>query len=119
MLLSSREDILKKSILGGKVLYKKNCWEFYECGREPGGKNVESLGTCPAATENGADGLNDGQNGGRICWAIAGTLCGGKVQGEFSKKKISCFSCGFFKTVKNETSPFEFQILKPGQEYEG
>jgi uncharacterized protein YbcI len=27
--------------------------------------------------------INNGVNGGRICWTITGTLCGGKVQGDF------------------------------------
>jgi hypothetical protein len=29
-------------------------------------------------------------NAGRICWAIAGTFCGDKVQGDFAQKSVSC-----------------------------
>ncbi len=62
---------------------KKNCWEYKRCGREPGGVKVHELGECKAATEEKLDGVHDGENGGRACWVIAGTMCGGKVQGQF------------------------------------
>ncbi len=78
---------------------KRNCWEFRGCGREPGGSAVDELGPCPAATETSANGLNGGLNGGRICWSIAGTLCGGKVQGTAAAKMPTCLDCPFFKTV--------------------
>ena len=79
-----------------------NCWQAKKCGREPGGANVAQLGVCPASTEKAAHGRNGGQNGGRICWAVTGTLCGGKVQGTFAQKRLSCMSCDFFKQVKTE-----------------
>ncbi len=60
---------------------KRNCWQVMDCGREPAGSKVEELGVCPAAIVERANGVNDGLNGGRICWAIAGTFCGGEVQG--------------------------------------
>jgi hypothetical protein len=53
---------------------KLNCWEFEKCGRQPGGIKVKELGVCPAATEKRAHGINGGINGGRACWAIAGTF---------------------------------------------
>jgi hypothetical protein len=31
-------------------------------------------------------GTHDGKFGGRACWIVAGTLCGGKEQGTFAKK---------------------------------
>lgn len=96
---------------------KLNCWEFMNCGREPGGKNVSSLGVCPAAEDVSADGLNGGRNGGRLCWAIAGTLCDGKIQGTFAEKRLLCFACDFFRHVKEEEGIGKFQILKPGQSY--
>ncbi|MBI5361279.1 MAG: hypothetical protein HZA48_11940 [Planctomycetes bacterium] len=95
---------------------KQNCWEFKKCGREPGGAKVSELGVCPATTDASADGLNGGKNGGRICWAIAGTLCGGKVQGTFPQKHISCLICDFFKKTKEDEGA-AFLMLKPGQEY--
>ena len=83
-------------------LPKKNCWEFLECGREPDGKNTDTLGICPASTDISADGKNEGKNGGRICWAISGTYCHKKMQGLFAKTQLSCRSCIFFKKVKEE-----------------
>lgn len=81
---------------------KQNCWEFKKCGRQVGGEKTKELGVCPAADTVSADGVNEGKNGGRVCWAIAGTLCGGKVQGSYTDKQLSCMSCEFFKKVKNE-----------------
>ena len=78
---------------------KMNCWEFKKCGREPGGKKVRELGVCPAAIERRVDGTNDGLNGGRACWALAGTLCGGKVQGSFAAKVVNCMKCDFYQLV--------------------
>lgn len=80
----------------------RNCWEAKGCGREPGGKNAGQLGICPAATEARLNGVNRGRNGGRACWPIAGTLCGGKVQGTFAAKVQNCFSCDFYQTVARE-----------------
>ena len=81
---------------------KSNCWEYKQCGREPGGKNVEELGVCPAATDNESDGINEGNNAGRCCWRIAGTLCAGKVQGSYAKKIRRCSLCNFYKLVKSD-----------------
>ncbi len=81
---------------------KQNCWEFKKCGREPGGAKVADLGVCPAASDSSFNGLNGGIKGGRICWAVVGTLCGGKVQGSFAEKRLSCLSCDFFNIVKKE-----------------
>jgi len=83
---------------------KLNCWEVMKCGREPGGKNVAELGICPAPTETRADGTNNGKNGGRACWAIAGTFCRGIVQGTFAKKLGDCQKCKFYKLVLKEES---------------
>ncbi len=66
---------------------KQNCWEFLKCGRGSGGKAEHS--TCPASTDTSANGLNEGKNGGRICWAISGTFCGGKIGGFYAKKQLS------------------------------
>jgi len=65
-----------------------NCWDVKNCGRVPGGANVGSLGVCPAYP-----------NHGRACWDIAGTFCGGKVQGSSAKKFASCMACEFYKDV--------------------
>jgi hypothetical protein len=96
---------------------RRNCWEFKQCGREPGGERAAELGVCPAALDASADELNGGKNGGRLCWAIGGTLCGGKVQGEFAQKVLSCLSCDFHKLVREEEGTANFLLLKPGQKY--
>lgn len=85
---------------------KINCWEYMCCGREPGGKKVEDLGVCPASTAKRADGANSGKNGGRVCWVIAGTRCGGEVKGTFATQFKDCLKCEFFKLVcKEEEEP--------------
>ena len=81
---------------------KMNCWEFKKCGREPGGIKSAELGVCPAATETSVSNVNGGKNGGRCCWVIAGTLCGGKVQGSFALKYSNCVMCEFYKKVGSE-----------------
>ena len=87
---------------------KRNCWEFKKCGREPGGAHESELGVCPAAIETRLDGTNGGTNGGRACWAIAKTLCVGKVEGTFSAKVGNCLLCAFYKAVcKEEGARFE------------
>ncbi len=96
---------------------RQNCWEFKNCGRSPGGAKVSELGLCPACIEVSANGLNSGKNGGRICWAVTGTLCGGQVQGSFAQKQVSCMTCEFFKKVKEEEGTGRFELLKPGQAY--
>ena len=77
----------------------QSCWDFKKCGRQPGGARVADLGVCPASIASEADGLNGGRNGGRICWALTGTLCGGKVQGTFAEKLGNCVECDFYRLV--------------------
>ena len=84
---------------------KLNCWEFKKCGREPGGAKVSELGVCPVPIEVRTNGKNAGKNGGRVCWAVSGTLCGGKVQGTHAAKLGNCLNCEFFKLVASEQGP--------------
>lgn len=79
-----------------------NCWEVMMCGRETGGDNAAEYGVCPAAADESYDGINSGKCGGRICWAVAGTLCGGCVQGTFADKRCSCLNCDFYQMVQEE-----------------
>ncbi|MFH0919833.1 MAG: hypothetical protein V1913_05675 [Fibrobacterota bacterium] len=81
---------------------RQNCWEFKKCGREPNGLKNAELGVCPAAIEVRVDKINDGKNGGRSCWAVTGTFCGGKVQGTFASKLANCMACEFYKRVLSE-----------------
>lgn len=89
---------------------KQNCWELKKCGRQSGGAKANELGVCPAAQNTATHGLNGGINGGRICWAVVGTLCGGKVQGAFADKQLSCMACEFYKKVKSEEAG-DFMLL--------
>lgn len=84
---------------------KKNCWEKKKCGRQPGGDNTGELGICPVTKNLAAHGINSGINGGRACWAIEGTLCGGEVQGTYSQKMGGCMKCEFYSQVRQEQGP--------------
>jgi hypothetical protein len=81
---------------------KKNCWEFKQCGRESGGSKTGEFGVCPASEDARLDGVHDGKNSGRGCWMVAGTHCGGEVQGSFAQKIKNCMDCDFYNTVRNE-----------------
>jgi hypothetical protein len=83
----------------------KNCWEFKQCGRQPGGHKVTELGICPAATEQRVNLVHQGRNAGRCCWAIAGTLCKGEIQGSFAQKVGNCMKCDFYSLVTAEEGP--------------
>ncbi len=65
-----------------------NCWESKKCGREAGGPKSAELGICPAFT----------RKAGLACWMVAGTFCGGEVQGTFADKQHNCMTCDFYKT---------------------
>jgi hypothetical protein len=91
---------------------KLNCWEIKKCGREVGGIKVKDLGVCIAATEVRTNGIHNGKSGGRVCYALAGTLCGGKVQGTFATKLQNCMQCDVYKQVIKE----EGSNHKPTQE---
>ena len=59
------------------------CWEYKKCGRD-------TDRSCPAVT----------QNAGRACWLVAGTMCGGEVQGSAAQKLGNCRDCDFYSKVK-------------------
>ncbi len=84
---------------------KINCWEYKKCGREPEGESVSELGVCPVTVENKGEGIHQGENGGRCCWVIAGSLCKGELQGTFAKKSRNCHKCDFYKKVMREEQP--------------
>ncbi len=81
---------------------KTNCWEYKRCGREAGGAKVRELGVCPAYEDQANEGLNGGSRAGRYCWKVAGTFCGGKIQGTWAVKMGSCSQCDFFRAVRAE-----------------
>jgi hypothetical protein len=80
----------------------ENCWELMHCGREPSGDMSAQQGVCPVFDAVEYNGVNDGQNGGRFCWTVAGTLCHGHVQGTFAEKFMNCMSCEFYEQVVRE-----------------
>lgn len=92
-----------------------NCWEFKKCGREPGGEKVSGLGICPAATWEQHKGVHGGRYGGRICWALVGTLCGGQIQGVFAEKVNNCLRCDFYRYVR-EAEGKDFRYALPDRD---
>lgn len=84
---------------------KTNCWEFKKCERQPGGRLVGEFGVCQAAAHEMLNGIHGGENAGRACWAVAGTFCGGAVQGTEAQKQHNCWMCDFFQLVKKEETP--------------
>jgi len=60
------------------------CWKYMQCGRD-----VNNEVKCPAYPHFG-----------QVCWAVAGTLCAGKVQGTFAQKIDDCRNCRFYKRQK-------------------
>jgi len=83
---------------------KLNCWEIKKCGREPEGVKVTELGVCPASIERKLHGVHGGENAGRACWVVAGSMCGGKIQGSYAEKYMNCNICDFYMKVKSEES---------------
>ena len=81
---------------------RMNCWEHKGCGRQPGGDKLDELGVCPAASNDGLDGIHGGAHAGRACWVIVGTLCQGEVQRSFGHKIDTCLRCDFYNTVKEQ-----------------
>jgi len=81
---------------------KMNCWEYMECGREPGGSNANKLGICPSSIASKYDGINGGKYAGRFCWPVAGTFCNGDLQGTFAEKIKDCLKCPFFLSVAQQ-----------------
>ena len=55
---------------------KQNCWEFMECGRQPGGSNTDEQGICPASTALVYDDINGGSNAGRLLLNWSSTPAG-------------------------------------------
>ncbi len=68
---------------------KTQCWQCIGCGIE-----TDPARRCPAYPYFG-----------RICWAIAGTMCHGKVMGTYAEKIHDCHQCPFFKRCQNPDDP--------------
>jgi len=79
----------------------QNCWEIKECGRASDGPKAEELGECIASVE----GL------GHSCWAIAGTLCDGVVQGTIAQKEENCTKCDVFRLYNRATGVHGMTVI--------
>ncbi|MGD2079842.1 MAG: hypothetical protein PVG55_00920 [Nitrospirota bacterium] len=55
-----------------------NCWEYKQCG-------MEVARQCPAYP-----------GAGRICYMVAGTLCGGGPLLNYDQKAKNCMQCDFY-----------------------
>jgi len=101
-----------------RTMAKLNCWEHKNCGRQPGGHKSQELGICPVTTHQELHGAHEGKNAGRACWAIAGSLCGGKIQGTYAQKLSNCWRCDFMNVVKKEEdpAPLGFSATRLGME---
>lgn len=87
------------------------------CGRGSSRNNIIESRICNAAIDYKSDGINEGKNGGRICWAIVGTLCNNHSRELICgirkwRSTQSCLSCSFFKKVKKEQGYGKFTTLK-------
>ena len=78
-----------------------HCWEIKKCGRERGGSKVAEFGECPASQ------LRMGHS----CWALVGTLCGGKVQGTFAEKEKNCVACEVYQQYSRANGLDKDQLL--------
>jgi len=68
---------------------KTPCWECMGCGIE-----TDPSHRCPSYP-----------NFGRGCWAIAGTMCHGKVAGSYAQKIHNCHLCPFYQRCQNPDDP--------------
>ena len=73
-----------------------------KCGRGPDGHHAKPEDMCPAAREETLDKVHGGKSSGRACWVLAGTFCGGTIQGTFARKQVACRRCDFYKKVNHE-----------------
>ena len=70
---------------------KLNCWEFTDCGRQPGGLMAAIHGVCPTAVCMKLDGTNGGQAAGRACWMVTNNGC--------RRLGRTCHTCEFYRRV--------------------
>lgn len=78
-----------------------NCWDFMNCGREAGGRNVAEKGICPAYPD-----------GGKTCARVAGTLCKGEIQGTFAVKLMECLHCSYYRSEHYDRQYRSFTLTR-------
>ncbi len=66
---------------------------------------MQESGICPVTIENRLIAVHGGMFAGRACWVIAGTFCGGEIQGSFTRKQENCMACDFYELVRKEEAP--------------
>nr|MBN2277067.1 hypothetical protein [candidate division Zixibacteria bacterium] len=80
---------------------KLNCWEFRNCGLEPGGVLTGIYGTCKVAQVMKLDGINGGRGAGRACWMV--NHSGSHEDHPICRNsRQSCYLCEFYLRVENE-----------------
>jgi len=92
---------------------KINCWEFMGCGLHMN-RDVKGFGEvalCPASLDQIRKGMHGGQNAGRACWLVSGTLCGGARQETAAQKSEACVSCDFYALVIDEENGDKITLL--------
>jgi len=65
----------------------QQCWQHMNCGRDCDSSSEK----CPAYP-----------NFGRVCWAVAGTYCEGRMQATYAQKIENCKRCKFYQTVNEK-----------------
>lgn len=94
-------EIRKWSVARGtEVPAKLNCWEFMGCDTLIRDELAGAF--CPVVTARILDAVHGGRNGGRVCWIVPGTLCGGSAQGNAVQKARTCQDCDFYRSVLAE-----------------
>lgn len=78
-----------------------NCWEFNNCGMEPGGIFAKIHGPCPVPQLMKYDGVNGGRGAGRTCWTLMNST---SFKSPFvcRNSRLSCFQCRFYQRVQAE-----------------
>lgn len=84
---------------------KLNCWEFKNCGREPGGLLADSHGVCPVALALRYDGLNEGKGAGRACWLAQAEQAKSRLDDFRPVSCDRCADCDFHLRVLFEEEP--------------
>ena len=95
------------------LVVKRNCWQIRACGLGPRtAAEPRSRRVCPAALPGVFEGVNQGQNRGRFCWAIEGTLCDEQVQHRAGERLKLCLQCEVMQEVCGDEGR-DFRLSSP------
>ena len=81
---------------------KTNCWDETQCGREPGGAMTVNSEPCPVPLFVLADGFLGGNNGGRACTFVLGTLNEEERRRACAQSVDVCKRCSYYKKLKKK-----------------